>query len=66
MNFFNKKWTLKCLKVLMRDQKLNLLEIFSTGPSADFQIATLFRPKLKLILSHQQQNNQRKSKIRKT
>jgi hypothetical protein len=50
----------------MRDQKLNLLEISSTGPSADFQIATLFRPKLKLILSHQQQNNQRKSKIKKT
>jgi len=50
----------------MRDQKLNLLEISSTGPSADFQIATLFRLKLKLILSLQQQNNQRKSKIRKT
>jgi hypothetical protein len=54
------------LKVSMKDQKLNLLEISSTGPSADFLIATLFRPKLKLILSHQQQNNQRRNKTKKT
>jgi 1,2-phenylacetyl-CoA epoxidase PaaB subunit len=49
----------------MKDQRLNLLEISSTGQSADFLIATLFRPNLKLILSHQQLINQRRNKIKK-
>ena len=66
MSSFNKKWIVICLKVSMRDQKLSLLEISSTGQSADFLIATLFRPNLKLILSHQQLKYQRRNKTKKT
>jgi len=49
MNSSNKKWTVIYLKVLMRDPKLNLLEISSIGQSADFLIATYSKQNQKSI-----------------
>jgi len=52
----------------MRDPKLNLLEISSTGQSADFLIATCSKQNQKSIwrLYHQLPSNPRKNKIKKT